>query len=252
MEDRSALLRELHSQVLGKVLEQDGGDKPRFEKELVESYFNEKRPIIGSEDSLLEAIKQIGGLYLLDDREKSVYRMSDRASSEIQDLAKNLIENGTVESIWTGSKETLYTLPELVPYYKAAYSKDEKLSASAKKILSKVNDSTKITNKKVADELHSNYLVSKGVETFSKRNIEKTFNYEKSLDWIIKKHIGFVGPRASEELAMELNLSEEIVNQTLYELEEQGVVQGGNFALGRKVPQYLLAEDVIYLEAQSH
>ena len=41
MEDRSALLRELHSQVLGKVLEQDGGDKPRFEKELVESYFNE-------------------------------------------------------------------------------------------------------------------------------------------------------------------------------------------------------------------
>ena len=85
---------------------------------------------------------------LLDDREKSVYRMSDRASSEIQDLAKNLIENGTVESIWTGSKETLYTLPELVPYYKAAYSKDEKLSASAKKILSKVNNSTKITNKK--------------------------------------------------------------------------------------------------------
>ena len=31
MEDRSALLRELHSQVLGKVLEEDGGDKPRFE-----------------------------------------------------------------------------------------------------------------------------------------------------------------------------------------------------------------------------
>ena len=42
MEDRSALLRELHSQVLGKVLEEDGGDKPRFEKELVDSYFNEK------------------------------------------------------------------------------------------------------------------------------------------------------------------------------------------------------------------
>ena len=252
MEDRSALLRELHSQVLGKVLEEDGGDKPRFEKELIDSYFNEKRPIIGSEESLLEAVKQIGGLYLLDDKEKSVYRMSDRASSEIQDLAKRLIDNGSVESVWTGARETLYSLPELVPYYKAAYSKDEKLSKSAKKIYSKVKENTKITNKKVAQELHSNYLVSKKVETYAKRNIEKTLNYEKSLDWIIKKHIGFVGPRASEELAIELNLPEEVINQTLYELEEQGIVQGGNFSLGRKMPQYLLAEDVIYLEAQSH
>ena len=252
MEDRSALLRELHSQVLGKVLEEDGGDKPRFEKELIDSYFNEKKPIIGSEESLIEAIKQIGGLYLLDDKVKSVYRMSDRASSEIQDLAKQLIEEGIVESVWTGNKEIIYSLPEFVPYYKAAYGKNEKLSPSAKKIYSKIKENTKITNKKIADELHSNYLVCKKVETYSKRNIEKTLNYEKSLDWIIKKHIGFVGPRASEELAVELNLPEEIINQTLYELEEQGVVQGGNFALGRKMPQYLLAEDVIYLEAQSH
>ena len=58
----------------------------------------------------MEAIKQIGGLYLLDDKEKSVYRMADRSGSEIQDLAKNLIEKGSVESVWTGNKETLYSL----------------------------------------------------------------------------------------------------------------------------------------------
>ena len=41
MEDRSALLRELHAQVLGRVLEQEDGDKPRFEKELIDGHFNE-------------------------------------------------------------------------------------------------------------------------------------------------------------------------------------------------------------------
>ena len=34
MEDRSALLRELHTQVLGKVLQQEGGEKPRFKTKL--------------------------------------------------------------------------------------------------------------------------------------------------------------------------------------------------------------------------
>ena len=37
----------------------------------------------------------------------------------------------------------------------------------------------------------------------------------------------------------------------MYELEEKGTIQGGNFILGLATPQYLLAEDVIYLEAQS-
>ena len=71
------------------------------------------------------------------------------------------------------NKETLYSLPELVPYYKATYGKDEKLSTSAKKTYSKIKENTKITSKKVADELHSNYLVSKKVETFAKEMLKR-------------------------------------------------------------------------------
>ena len=36
MEDRSALLRELHAQGLGRVLEQGDGEKPRFEKDVID------------------------------------------------------------------------------------------------------------------------------------------------------------------------------------------------------------------------
>ena len=46
------------------------------------------------------------------------------------------------------------------------------------KIFNEANKDTKITNKKVANELHANYLICKKVETYSKRNVEKTLNYE--------------------------------------------------------------------------
>jgi len=252
MEDRSALLRELHAQVLGRVLEKGDGDKPRFEKELIDSYFNEKKPIIGTREGVVQAIRQIGGIYLLNDRGKSVYRMSDMASSEMQDLCQNMIKDGVVESVWTGDKDALYVTPELVPYYKRIYGSEEKLSKEAEKIYKKLKGRKEIKPKKISDELERTYLVRRDDEKFCKRDIEKSASYEKSLDYLITMHIGFVGPQAIEEIALELRLSEEVVGQSLYDLEEKGIIQGGNFALGQSTPQYLIAEDVIYLEAQAH
>jgi len=251
MEDRSALLRELHAQVLGRVLEEDGGDKPRFENELIFSYFNEKKPIIGTKEGLIQSLRQIGGMYLLNDKEKSIYRMSDLPNSEMQDLCHEMIETNEVESVWTGQKERLFVIPELVPYYKRIYGAEKKLSKEAKKTYSKIKNVKEIKSKKISEELEKNYLICKMPNGFRKSNIEATASYEKSLDWIMKKHIGFVGPSTSDQIALELNISEDIVNQTLYDLEEQGTIQGGNFVLGLNTPQYLLAEDVIYLEAQA-
>ncbi len=252
MEDRSALLRELHAQVLGRVLEKGDGDKPRFEKDLIDSYFNEKKPIVGTREGLIQAIRQIGGIYLLNERGKSVYRMSDMASTEMQELCQNMIEDGIVESVWTGDKDALYVTPELVPYYKRIYGSEEKLSKEAEKVYKKIKGKKVIKSKKISDELEKNYLIRREVEKFSKREIESSASYEKSLDYLITKHIGFVGPQAIEEIALELRLSEDVVSQSLYDLEEQGAIQGGNFVLGQSTPQYLMAEDVIYLEAQAH
>ena len=95
-------------------------------------------------------------------------------------------------------------------------------------------------------------MVCKTPNGFKRRDKNETIiSYEKALDWLITKHLGFVGPRSKEDIALELKLPEEVIKQTLYELEEQGIIQGGNFILGRSSPQYLLGEDIIYLEAQS-
>ena len=251
MEDRSALLRELHAQVLGRVLEQGDGDKPRFEKELIDGHFNEKRPIVGTREGIIQAIKQIGGIYLLNDREKSIYRMSDMAATEMQELCHEMIEEKIVESVWTGDKDNLFVVPELVPYYQVIYAIDEKLSKEAENAYLKLNGVKDIKPKKICKELEKRYLICKTPDGVRKREIEKTISYEKALDWLITSHLGFVGPQSKEDIALDLRLSEDIVSQSLDELEEQGTIQGGNFILGRSTPQYLLAEDVIYLEAQS-
>ncbi len=251
MEDRSALLRELHAQVLGRVLEQGDGDKPRFEKELIDGYFNEKRPIVGTREGIIQAIKQIGGIYLLSDRGKSIYRMTDMAATEMQELCQEMIEDKVVESIWTGDKDDLFVIPELVPHYKAIYAIDEKLSKDAENAYKKLKGVKEIKPKKICEELEKRYIVCKTPNGVRKREIEKTISYEKALDWLITSHLGFVGPQSKEDIALDLRLSEDIISQSLYELEEEGTIQGGNFVLGRSTPQYLLAEDVIYLEAQS-
>ena len=251
MEDRSALLRELHAQVLGRVLEQGDGDKPRFEKELIDGHFNEKRPIVGTREGIIQAIKQIGGIYLLNDREKSIYRMSDMAATEMQELCHEMIEGKVVESVWTGDKDNLFVVPELVPYYQVIYAIDDKLSKEAEKAYLKLNGVKDIKPTKICKELEKKYLICKTPDGVRKREIEKTISYEKALDWLITSHLGFVGPQSKEDIALDLRLSEDIVSQSLDELEEQGTIQGGNFMLGRSTPQYLLAEDIIYLEAQS-
>jgi len=251
MEDRSALLRELHAQVLGRVLEQGDGDKPRFEKELIDGHFNEKRPIVGTREGIIQAIKQIGGIYLLNDRKKSIYRMSDMAATEMQELCHEMIKEKIVESVWTGDKDNLFVVPELVPYYQVIYAIDKKLSKEAENAYLKLNGVKDIKPKKICKELEKRYLICKTPDGVRKREIVKTISYEKALDWLITSHLGFVGPQSKENIALDLRLSEDIVSQSLDELEEQGTIQGGNFILGRSTPQYLLAEDVIYLEAQS-
>jgi ATP-dependent Lhr-like helicase len=251
MEDRSALLRELHAQVLGRVLEQGDGDKPRFEKELIEIYFNGKRHIVGTSEGIIQAIKEIGGIYLLNDREKSIYRMSDISAIEMRELCHEMIEEKIVESVWTGDKDNLFVVPELVPHYQVIYATDEKLSKEAENTYRKLKGIKEIKSKKICKELEKKYLICKTPDGVRKREIEKTISYEKALDWLITSHLGFVGPQSKEDIALDLRLSEEIVSQSLDELEEHGTIQGGNFVLGRSTPQYLLAEDIIYLEAQS-
>ena len=253
MEDRSALLRELHSKVLKKVVERGDGSKARFDKDMVESYFNEKRPNIEGEKSLIRAIRICGGIELLESGVDLVYRNSVMKPTETRKLYEKSIEKGIVESVWTGKKEITFTTPENVSRYRAVYGKTIKMSKEKRESLEKIKRGKKRIKKEMIDEFERAYLVkqlSDGTAVYRTAPIEAS--YEKALDWLLKLAIGNRGPVTVEQLSTLLNISEGIIEQSLYELEEHGIVQGGGFTKDSKTTQYLLAEDIIYLEAQTN
>ena len=251
MEDRSALLRELHGMVLKKAVEKEGEGKARFDKNVVEGYFNEKRPSIVGEKSLIRAIRICGGIELFGS--DLVYRISEMRPTEIKKLCEEAIEKGIVESVWTGKKEITFTTPENVSRYRTIYGKTIKMDKERKESLEKIKDGKRRIKKEIIADFERGYLVKRLSDgTVLYRTLPVEVSYEKALDWLLKLTISNRGPMTVGELSVVLNISEKIIEQSLYELEERGVVQGGDFTEGNQTTQYLLAEDIIYLEAQTN
>jgi len=252
MEDRTALLRELHAKVLGRVV---GGEQAqtRFDRELVESYFNEKRPLVDSEATLREALRAMGALVLLGGRGggRSVYELADMPRNELADLCQRLIEEQQVESVWTGDSEPLFALPEQVPLYRALYDPGGKLPTEARKALTTLKRGRQPRNREALEALARAYCAARTIDGWRPRDPPLPASYEHALDTLLSQQLAYGGPLAAEELALRLRLPVAVVSQALDEMEEAGTLQGGNFVLGRPAPQYLLAEDVIYLDAQA-
>ena len=253
MEDRTALLRELHAKVLGRVVDGEGA-KARFDRELVESYFNEKRPLIDSEATLREALRAMGALALLGGRggARSVYELADMPRNELTELCRRLIEKQQVESVWTGDTEPLFALPEQVPLYRAVYDPGGKLPVEARKALTTLKRGRQPRRREALEALARAYRAACTADGWRSRDPPLPANYEQALDTLLGWQLAYGGPLTAEELALRLRIPVEVVSQALDELEEAGTLQGGNFVLGRPTPQYLLAEDVIYLDAQAH
>jgi ATP-dependent Lhr-like helicase len=134
MEDKSALLRELHQQVLSKVFSDLEITKPRFELDIVNKYFKNKLPVVNNKASLLTALKQIGPLRLFKDRGKSVYSLTDVNQKQIQKWAGELINEGKLVSIM-GNKERFWVPREELKIYLKVYQGDTTLTPKEKKIL---------------------------------------------------------------------------------------------------------------------
>ena len=77
-------------------MKKEGGTKARFDKDMVEGYFNEKRPNIDGEKSLIEAIRICGGIELFGSGVNLVYRISEMKPTEIKELCEEMYHNGEI------------------------------------------------------------------------------------------------------------------------------------------------------------
>lgn len=133
MEDRSALLRELHQQVLSKVFSDLELIKPRFEIDLVTRYFKNKFPAVTDMTSFFSILKSVGPLKLFKEKGRNIYTFSTQPREQIQAWARKLSAQRKIISIIRNNE--VYWVPKVhLKYYSKVYGHDIPLSKTERMV----------------------------------------------------------------------------------------------------------------------
>lgn len=265
MEDRSALLRELHKKVLSTAFSEE---EFKYRLSQVEEYFKEKRPFVEGREDLVEVIGKLQPLNLFVERGRNIYEYSDVERELLQKWCRELVDKGVVESVFKDGE--LWALAEDVGDLKALYSVRLSMAKEEKDFLKEIpvavtgdNDAELI---KLAGRLHKRkdmlrkfqraYLVQSAfvrrgdewVQVYIRGKRKRRSEYESALDRAIIRHLFLFAPANIEELSYYLSLSEGIIRQAVDELVDDGTIVPDSFVIGKLSPQFMLAEDVKALD----
>ena len=187
---------------------------------------------------------------------------ADVPFQKVREWAKELMEAGEVHSVWT-PRGVLYALKSEVPNYASVYAGKPRLGTDEDKAIRALKQRPQgskdlektlgVPREKVASvlkKLERGYLVERvGVEEviYSPRAVEKV-DFEHALDRVLTRVLDVHGPMTAHELAYHLDAETELVEETLRDLENEGIVSSGNFVVGEEY-QVMLSRDLSKLQA---
>ena len=148
MEDRSALLRELHRKVLYRAL----GDAVKdfeFDENQVIPYFREKIGRVQSKGDIVPMLLRTGPLQALRERGRNIYAYSDEDRKTVDAWIKELFEEGKLGSVFMDDPYIMTA--EEVGYYAAATVKERELNDIDVKVLDETGKNTPI--KEISNKL---------------------------------------------------------------------------------------------------
>ncbi|MGQ0796950.1 MAG: ATP-dependent helicase, partial [Methanobacteriota archaeon] len=257
MEDRSALLRELHRQVLKRVMPESQISEIQFREEEVREYFHRKIPNVARKADLLAYLDRVGDANLLQQKGRSPFEHTSASFADVRAWAGQLMEEGAVESVWT-PKGIHWALRDRVPLYVAVYAQKSRLRPPEEKVLALVRERSRTHREllraskmgradlnEVLRKLERSYVVGRrGVDetTYVARDPTRA-NFEEALDALLTRRLEADGPQTAQELAVALDLETELVEEALRDLEAEGVVSSGHFLVGEEF-QFMLARDL--------
>ncbi|HLE55257.1 MAG TPA: ATP-dependent helicase [Thermoplasmata archaeon] len=261
MEDRSALLRELHRKVLERVLPTAAISSIQFQPEEIRDYFRKKLPKVARKEDLLTYLERVGDANLLREKGRSVFEVATASRDDVRKWAGQLMDEGLVESVWT-PQGIHWAARERVPLYAAVNAQRARLKPPEEKVLSLLRErprshkdllrATKMEKgdlNEVLRKLERAYLVGRrGVEetTYFARDVAKA-GFDDSLDKLLARRLEADGPQTAQELAVALGLEAELVEETLRDLESEGLVSSGHFLVDRDF-QYMMTRDLQHLQ----
>jgi len=263
MEDRSALLRELHRKILRRIVP-ESALKLKLEPDKVLKYFKKKFQKVSTKEDLKTLLRMVGPINTLHRKGVNIFKFSNLKTEELEKLIRRLTEEGEIQSLWTPTG-ILSALSEDIGTYTSIYTKKIELDDKEKKVLEIVRSKTgsvKEISKRSNIEPKVILTILKKLERCNE--IYRTVKSKKEMLWLyrnvqpepFKKSIKRaliqrleLGPLTAFEMAYFLGTDKEKFAPILKTLEENDTVIKGNF-LGEEHNQYMLAKDFIKLSAK--
>lgn len=278
--DRSALLRELHQQVLTKVFGKEGTKEILFNKELVKrifdnrSYRNENLPI-SSLKQLRSAIKALAPVSTIESVPPSIYHLSIGDPKQIRAWSLALHNNGEILDINIGKREKRAIPVTDYPAFWNIYAKTIDLDDLDSKIIKLLEKKSPLSAKEIADEINETINVAKSrlekIEQtliISRTQFElvggritwkysitskivpsnlieqaKRLDPEECLKQVVIRYLQVHGPSTSNQIVNYLKIEEEKITRALLELEQRNRILKGQIIEGSIEPQYIRLED---------
>jgi ATP-dependent Lhr-like helicase len=268
MEDRSALLRELHKQVLSRVFHPETiGEKPQFELRELEQYFMKKRIKVTTKNQILDVLAYFGGMQLFTTKGENIYRYTDCARTTVAGWCRELVDEGKVTSIARGS-DVIWIRTDELPTYLTIYGYQGNLD----ELTDNETNVLELIRKRELPERRRGKSITETLKKLERKNIiyRKSISADNKINWavrafpaptglkltdaldtIIIRHLKVYGPSTVQELGYDLAIDEDQIQNRLLELIDAKKVCSGYFALGKELPQYMLLEDIRELERKS-
>ncbi|MCL2143161.1 MAG: ATP-dependent helicase [Methanomassiliicoccaceae archaeon] len=261
MEDRSALLRELHRKVLYRAM----GDSLKdfeFDEDRVIPYFREKIGRISGKDDIVPMLMRTGPLQAFRERGRNVYAYADADRKTVDQWCRELLKEGKIGTVFLDDPHIM-AMDEL-SYYAAATKKERELNDIDNKVIASLDKGSAIDDiveRTGIDEdtvfrslrkLESMYLITRTDITRNKWSFSRSEYKEQdrnaSLDRVIMRHLECFAPATVHEVAFALSVSESDAKTALDALTADGELACGRFLISEN-DQYMLRTDRMRLKA---
>ena len=264
MEDRTALLKELHRKVLYRAMG-DSIKEFEFEEDQIVPYFREKIGRVVDESDIVPLLKRTGPLQAIRERGRNIYAYCDADKHTVDGWVRDLINSGTVGTVFMDDP---YIVPaEEIPYYASATKKDRELNQADRAVLDKLEGTMTLSELAEATELsedvvfrslrklESMYEVTRvqingNNKWYFARYLDGFRDRDESLCHIIEQYLECFAPATVKEIAYALSLTEEDTSMALKTLMGDEIVVEGKFLISEG-DQYMKHIDRMRLKAGS-
>jgi len=260
MEDRSALLRELHRKVLHRAMG-DSIKEFEFTEDRVIPYFREKTGRIASKSDIIPMLMRTGPLQAFRERGRNVYAYSDADRKTTDQWCRELLKEKKIGTVFLDDPHIMAVSE--IPIYAAAVKKERELNDIDTKIFDSMTDEMtldEITEKTGIDEdtvfrsmrkLESMYLITRtdivrNKWSFSKCSYDQQ-DKDKATDKIVTRHLECFAPATVHEVAFSLSIPENEARISLDSLVSAGEVSCGRFLISEN-DQYMKRTDRMRLK----